>query len=252
MRTAVCQGVAPAPSEASAQVLGHAGERVLGDRVDDRDDREAHHEADDQRVALHVGAEDRCRAGRAEAERQRPRPSASAQQAATARRPGSAPGRRRRAARHGSSAPSARAATGASQVGHREPRPRPAPAAGAGSSSRRAPLPTLARRARPSRSPPKSSATRRTARPRAPAGTLTPTGTAVMTAKRGQPARRRVSSRGRSCQRSAPSSSVKGMRHERARACRAATRPARTARSPAPRGSPARRSAGWPSSRSSA
>ena len=45
MRSAVCHGVAPAPSEADAQVLGHRRQRVIRDRVDDRDDREAHHEA---------------------------------------------------------------------------------------------------------------------------------------------------------------------------------------------------------------
>jgi hypothetical protein len=41
-----------------AQVLGNARQRVLGDRVDDRHDRERHDEADDHRVALHVGPDD--------------------------------------------------------------------------------------------------------------------------------------------------------------------------------------------------
>ena len=77
MRNAVCQGVAPAPSEPARRWSGTRGERVLGDRVDDRDDREAHHEADDQRVALHVGADAASRAGRG-------RSAASSARAATA------------------------------------------------------------------------------------------------------------------------------------------------------------------------
>ena len=40
-----------------AQVLRNRRESVLGDRVDDRNDRKTHHEADDQRVALHEGVD---------------------------------------------------------------------------------------------------------------------------------------------------------------------------------------------------
>ena len=46
-----------APERGGPQVHGDARERVLGERVDDRDDREPHHEPDDHRVALDVRAE---------------------------------------------------------------------------------------------------------------------------------------------------------------------------------------------------
>ncbi len=39
-------------------MTGHARERVLGQRVHDRDDRESHDETHDQGIALHVGVED--------------------------------------------------------------------------------------------------------------------------------------------------------------------------------------------------
>ena len=67
MRMAVCQGVAPAPSEAARRWIRHGGERVLRDGVDDGNDGEAHHEAHHQRVALHVGADQARRADRAPA-----------------------------------------------------------------------------------------------------------------------------------------------------------------------------------------
>ena len=54
-RAAVCQRLAPSASEAAVRCCGHARERVLGDREDDRDHREAHREADHQAVALVVG-----------------------------------------------------------------------------------------------------------------------------------------------------------------------------------------------------
>jgi GTP cyclohydrolase III len=57
IRTAVCHGVAPAPRDASRRCSGTL-ERVLRERVDDRHDGEAHHEADDRRVLLHVGVEE--------------------------------------------------------------------------------------------------------------------------------------------------------------------------------------------------
>ena len=54
-RVAVCQRLAPSASDAADRFGGHVRERVLGDGEDDRDDREAHREADDEAVALVVG-----------------------------------------------------------------------------------------------------------------------------------------------------------------------------------------------------
>jgi hypothetical protein len=50
MRVAVCHGVAPAPSEAARRC-------VFSDRINDGNDREAHHEAHYKRVALDVRPE---------------------------------------------------------------------------------------------------------------------------------------------------------------------------------------------------
>ena len=47
-RVAVCQRLAPSASEPAVRCCGTFEKRVLGDREDDRDHREAHREADHQ------------------------------------------------------------------------------------------------------------------------------------------------------------------------------------------------------------
>ena len=59
-RMAVCQRLAPSASDAGDEVRRHARERVLADREDDRDDRKAHREPDDEAVALVVGDAERA------------------------------------------------------------------------------------------------------------------------------------------------------------------------------------------------
>ena len=61
-------GGGPGPQRGGPQVLGHGGQGVLGDGVDDGDDGEAHDEADDQRVALHVGVDQAAARIQAQAE----------------------------------------------------------------------------------------------------------------------------------------------------------------------------------------
>ena len=48
----------PSAEGGGAKVARHGGEGVVGDRVDDGDDRETHHETDDQGVTLDVGVDD--------------------------------------------------------------------------------------------------------------------------------------------------------------------------------------------------
>ena len=137
IRVAVCQRRRAAAERRRPQVVRDARERVLGDRVDDRDDREAHHEADDQRVALDVGAEQgaaRVEAGSVEQRRDAPRRAATVSAAPASEL---ARGRATRRPCRATSRPRPRAGAGSRRARTAGSRRATARAAGGAASSRR-------------------------------------------------------------------------------------------------------------------